>query len=155
ADSRVKAADCFFQVGITMAAADGQALFCEYKVLGRVSEASSDDPDQLEEASLELLYRKRKAFAVGHGTSVDWDDEIDGHVKRVSTATIPRVKVPPVEPRSAGGDELSMYYLSRANGTVPPEAIPTTLGQLAADYQRWIEEQNTDDVPKYLQEAAK
>lgn len=143
ADSRIRAADCFFQIGIEVESANGRPIFHEYKVLPDRDSDDSDDPDVQEEAALELLYRKRKAFAVGHGCSADWGDETDGLVSRVSTTIIPRVKVPPVEPRSVGGDELNMYFLSGADGTVPAERVSTTVEKLAKDYENWIEEQES------------
>ena len=62
--------------------------------------------------------------------------------------------MPPVEPRSEGGDELSMYFLSGAEGDVIPSAIPTQLEQLANDYEAWIGGQKTDDLPAHLVSAA-
>ncbi|MBI2478262.1 MAG: hypothetical protein HYV60_06355, partial [Planctomycetia bacterium] len=153
-DARVRAADCFFQVGLAVKSVDGSHAFHEYKVLGRVHDVSSDNLDQMEEASLELLYRKRKAFAVGHGTSVDWSDESGGKVKRIATATVPRVKVPPVEPRSDGGDELSMYFLSGGDNDVRPNEIPTVLERLAADYESWINEKDIAELPTHLRGVA-
>ena len=144
ADSRIRAADCFFQVSIEIESADGRSVFREYKVLPDRDASQSDDPDVQEEAALELLYRKRRAFAVGHGCSVVWGEESNGRVGRIATSILPRVKVPPVEPRSAGGDELNMYYLSGADGTVPPDQIPTTLEQLAQDYEVWIADQDKE-----------
>jgi hypothetical protein len=143
-DSRIRAADCFFQVGFTVRSASGQAVFREYKVLPDRDSNNNADPDVKEEAALELLYRKRKAFAVGHGCSVDWNEESGDRVSAISTVTLPRVKVPPVEPRSEGGDELSMYFLSGADGTVLPTKIPSMLGQLAQDYENWIVEQEKE-----------
>ncbi len=93
-DSRIRAADCFFQVGITVRSASGRAVFREYKVLPDRDSNNNADPDVKEEAALELLYRKRKAFAVGHGCSVDWNEESGDRVSAISTVTLPRVKVP-------------------------------------------------------------
>lgn len=146
ADSRIRAADCFFQVGVEVESANGRPIFHHYKVLPDRDSDDGDDPDRQEEAALELLYRKRKAFAVGHGCSVDWGGETDGLVSKISTTVIPRVKVPPIEPRSTGDDELNMYFLSGANGTVPADQIPVTLENLADDYESWIDEQQLQVV---------
>ena len=155
-ESRIGAADCFFQVSVKIASAHGRPVFREYKVLPERDSSQSDDPDVHEEAALELLYRKRKAFAVGHGCSVDWGEESEGKVSQLSTCIIPRVKVPPVEPRSTGGDELSMYFLSGAEGTVAEEKIPKTLEQLAQDYETWIakREKEISGLDERLQKAA-
>lgn len=143
-DARIRAADCFFQVSLKVQSANGRSVFREYKVLPDRDASKNNDPDVQEEAALELLYRRRKAFAVGHGCSVDWGEETNGKVSSLSTVTIPRVKVPPVEPRSTDGDELSMYILSGADETVKPDEIPPTLRQLAQDYESWIKDQEAE-----------
>ena len=155
-DSRIRAADCFFQISVSVQSANGDTVFREYKVLPDRDTNATTDPDVQEEAALELLYRKRKAFAVGHGCSVDWADEADGKVASLSTVIIPRVKVPPVEPRSTAGDELSMYVLSGAEGTVAPTKIPATLQPLVNDYETWINEQESAavDLPDRLNAPA-
>ncbi|QDV68100.1 hypothetical protein Poly24_18070 [Rosistilla carotiformis] len=155
-DSRIRAADCFFQVSVSIQSAGGKPVFREYKVLPDRDPSKIADPDVQEEAALELLYRKRKAFAVGHGCSVDWGEETDSKVASLATVTVPRVKVPPVEPRSTDGDELNMYILSGADGTVPPSKIPSTLQPLVTDYETWIREQeaNVASLPSRLKAPA-
>lgn len=143
-ESRIRAADCFFQVSVSIESANGKTVFREYRVLPHRDVTKSDDPDIQEEAALELLYRKRKAFAVGHGCSVDWGAETNGKVALLGTVTIPRVRVPPVEPRSTDGDELSMYVLSGADGTVKPTSVPSILKPLAYDYENWIKERESE-----------
>lgn len=125
-------ADCFFQVEFDVAASDGCFVFNEY----RIGTRASMDP---EEAALELLYRNRKAYAVGHGCTADWGEESEGRTSRVATSTVPAFTVAPLEPRSQGGDELSMYLLSGADGLVEPQQIPTILEKVLLDYQAWID----------------
>lgn len=156
ADSRIQARDCFFQVSMAIQSADENSVFREYKVLPERDAAAGDDPDVQEEAALELLYRKRKAFAVGHGCSVDWGSENNGKVASITTVAIPRMKVPPVEPRSTDGDELSMSILSGANRTIEPSRIPEILQPLPSDYESWIDEQQAQlaALPDRLKSAA-
>ena len=153
----IRAANCFYQVGLSVQAKNKSPVFKEYKLLGKISETDEKDLDQLEEAVLELLYSKRRAFAVGHGTSVTWSPEVDDHVERSSTSTIPSVKVPPAEPRNAGGNELSMFFLSGADGAVRDDDIVKSLNQLSIDYESWIDERKNDldELPKHLGVAAK
>jgi len=154
--SRISAKSCFFQVSLSVESANGKTVFREYQMLPDRDATNGNDPDVQEETSLELLYRKRKAFAVGHGCSVDWGTETDGMVATLGTVVIPRVKVPPVEPRSTEGDELSMYVLSGADGTVKPESIPSILEPLASDYETWIREQEAEatSLPERLKKPA-
>lgn len=129
--------DCFFQVGFSISDPDGRFIFREYKASIR----PVDDP---EEASLELLYRNRRAYAVGHGCAADWGREADEHTDLLETSSMPVFTVAPIVPRSEGGDELSMHYLSGAEGTVRSEQIPATLANLASDYERWIEQREDE-----------
>jgi hypothetical protein len=151
---RVRAADCFFQVGIRVEGPQGQAVFPEYEHRGRSADARGATEDKLEEASLELLYRHRRAYAVGHGVSVDWGKEVDGRVAWVATEAVPHVKVPPVDPLSEGGDETSMYCLSGAEGEVAAEAIPGMLERVADSYEQWVNSLDLGGVSEHLQDAA-
>lgn len=143
-------ADCFFQTEFDVTAPDKGFVFTEYRTTHR----SLKDP---EEAALELLYRNRKAYAVGHGCAAGWGDECDGRVDRVVTSALPAFKVAPVQPRASGGDELSMYALSGADGNVSREQIPTILENLVQDYETWISEQDKGiaALPERLREAAR
>ncbi|RKY07811.1 MAG: helicase, partial [Planctomycetota bacterium] len=109
-------------------ASGDKRVFSEY----HISQNESLDP---EERNLEMLYRNRRAFAVGHGCAADWAGEKDGCVSSLQTRVIPETKVPPVIPRSEPHDAYSMYFLSRQQNE---EDIPDTLGKLVKDYGEWI-----------------
>ena len=143
-DKPPSGADCFFQVGFEVKDPQDRFLFREYRTVRRIFAEDEEDPDLREEATLELLYRKRRAFASGHGCSADWGEETETHTNVIRTATIPQFKVPPVEPRSEGGDELSMYHLSGADSEVSRDAVPDLLEQLARDYECWIDDRSAD-----------
>jgi len=142
-------ADCYFQVELSVAAVSGGYVFTEYHTASR----SLQDP---EEAALELLYRNRRAYAAGHGCSADWGDEKDARTNWVASSTAPACKVAPVDPRTAGGDELSMFVLSGAEGRVAPEKVPDVLENLAADYESWISDQEklVPSLPPRIRGAA-
>lgn len=146
--------DCFFQVGFEVTDPEGHFVFREYRAARKLFGADVSDPDLREEASLELLYRKRRAYAVGHGCAADWGDEHEAHTNLVMTSTVPQFKVPPIEPRAQGGDELSMFHLSGAEGDVPPEFISDVLEPLARDYEAWIalRSDGLPDLPADLQQ---
>lgn len=141
--------DCFFQVEFDVAAANDGFVFNEYSTATR----SLKDPEQ---AALELVYRNRKAYAVGHGCAADWGDEIHDRTNRLSTSTVPSFKVAPVEPREGDGDQLNMYVLSGAEGKVARENIPDVLEALPQDYEAWIDarDQETGALPERLRAAA-
>ena len=141
--------DCFFQVGFDVSDPQGAFIFREYRSSARSFHDS-------EEAALELLYRQRTSYAAGHGCAVEWGSEHDGQCNRVATTTVPAFKVAPVEPRGGGGDELSMFFLSGAGGTVAPETVPTVVAKVADDYEAWIleREQEALSLPARLRDAA-
>lgn len=149
-------ADCFFQVEFHVSDPEQRFIFKEYRTIKRSLGGNMDDPEEKEEASLELLYRKRRAYAAGHGCSADWGDESDGYTNLIKTAIVPQFKVPPVEPRTQGGNELSMYYLARAEGEISPERIPALLENLANNYESWINDRASEvsNLPESFQPAA-
>jgi hypothetical protein len=148
--------ECFFQIGFDVTDPQGGYVFKEYRKLRHDLSDDIEDLDGQEAAALELLYRNRKAYAVGHGCAAEWGDESDGHTSLVKTSTLPQFRVPPVEPRAAGGDELSMYHLAGAEGGIPPKEVPRLLNKLVDDYESWIEAQaiETSRLPASLQQAA-
>lgn len=148
-DALRSGADCFFQIGFDVRDPDGGFAFREYRTASR----SLRDP---EEARLELLYRNRRAYAAGHGCAADWGAERDDRTNWVATSIIPAFKVAPVEPRTAGGDELSMYFLSGADGKVKVDQILAVLESLPRDYEAWIKEREAElpGLPARIRGAA-
>jgi len=69
--------------------------------------------DTEEEKKLNLLYRKKRVFGIGHGTSVNWKSfEVEGKekVKEISTSVIPTFEMLQIAPTHHV--ELSMLELS-------------------------------------------
>lgn len=137
-DTSPSGSDCFFQVGLEIADPEQRFVFREVRSVRRTFAEDEADRDLCEEAALELLYRKRKNFAAGHGCSAEWAQESDARTNLVRTSIVPEFKVPPIEPRTAGGIELSMFHLSGADGGVESEQIPEMLQTLVSDYESWI-----------------
>ncbi len=125
------ATDCFFQVGLRVRDQHGRAVFSEYRSKASISE----DP---EERSLSLLYRNRRSFAVGHGCATDWNRCDGPRTTLVETASLPRVKVPPIEPTDGSGDEYSMHVLSGLAGALSGEELGSLLQPVAREYGGWI-----------------
>ncbi len=142
--------DCFFQTGLDVTAPDNGYVFREYH-------PSTRSLKDTEEAALELLYRNRKAYAVGHGCAADWGEESEGRTNRITTSTMPAFKVAPVQPREGDGDELSMFFLSGAEGTIGRDRISQVLENLVQEYKTWIEgrDKEVDALPERLRDAAR
>jgi hypothetical protein len=135
--------DAYFQVGVEVKEASGRPAFLP---IDR-DEGSAPDDDEL--TSLELLYRHRRAFALGHGVAGDWnrseEQSIAGRTDKVMSAALPTYELQPILPREQGVGhaelQLSMSYLYDAGGRDEPEpAIVEALKALAQDYGQWIED---------------
>jgi hypothetical protein len=93
-----------------------------------------------EDISLALLYRKKKIYGTGHGTSVDWVINENG-IGSIKSNFFPVNEVPQVD--FSIQDEqfkdkcLSMKYLSDLNVTPIEEKIDS-LKNLVDCYNRWI-----------------
>lgn len=113
--------------------------------------------DTYEENELNLLYRKKRVFAIGHGTAVNWEtieDNGSEKVVKISTAVLPVYDIPQVAP--TGNIELSMLELSDVGNIGLAE---TAIRSLAKEYERWINqiEKDANDSPELAdyREAAK
>jgi hypothetical protein len=124
--SSVKDEHCFFQCRFKVESADGVACFMEYP-------ERADVPLDDEEASLRLLYRHRKTFAIGHGCAAAWPDSESDSVREINTDVLPAYSIQPVIATGAGL-ALSMRRLSA--GTIAE--ITDICSELTAAYDNWI-----------------
>ena len=147
--SKPKDDECFFQCSFTVDAPSGEACFMEYP-------ERPGPPLDKEEASLRLLYRHRKVFAVGHGCAPEWDDPIgdtQGATTTVRTEMLPTYEVRPVVPVNIDDLELSMLVLSDPDN----DETLDLCRRLADEYRKWIEKEKArivDEVPEILQDTA-
>jgi hypothetical protein len=114
--------------------------------------------DTDEEKELNLLYRKKRVYSIGHGTSVEWEVE-ENHtsnyevVKQIKTSVIPVYDLPQVAPTAHV--PLSMLELSDIGDW---EKAKASLITLKNRYKSWIEEKDTlTDTTEFnnYKEAAK
>ncbi len=125
-------ADCYYQAEFSILTEDRVPVFHPYQELNSTS-------DDLEEQGLRLMFRNRLSFGLGHGCAVDWNNEDSSKAWQVKTDSLPTLKIPPVEPRQIGGEELSMVILSGGADGVDIERVPGVLLKLVVDYEKWIE----------------
>lgn len=141
-----EAKHCFFQVGFEVRDLEGKPVFSSI-------DRPSGVPLGHELASLDLLYRHRRSYCLGHGCAGDWrrgeDVERAGLTDVVRTSAIPTYEVQPVEPRTRpygdGALNLSMKFLSEGAGgdeRGKNESICNALDVLCEDYGRWIADQD-------------
>ena len=143
----------FFQVGISAKEASGAPVFHPIDRAGGVSAGE-------EMEILDMLYRDKRSFALGHGCSASWladcdDENIATHVQ---SEFLPKYDLKPVKAReeafSTSQFNLSMRALS---GTEPHDNFLTdSLTLLANDYERWIVscESRKNDLGKDYQNSA-
>ena len=109
-----------------------ECLIAPYK-----EKQSLNDTD--EEQELNLLYRKKRVFAIGHGTAVEWKSETKDEVESVTevkTAVLPVYEMPQIASSEIDLD-LSMFELSD-EGTW--ENGKKELARLIELYEAWINE---------------
>ena len=124
---------CFFQCSLRVRPIDGSRIL-PYP-------SRPDEELDSEERSLELLYRHRPTFAVGHGCAADWTDDGSGHIVEVCSESLPVFCQHPIIAReSLAGANLSMLGLALADeaGVVEP------CRRLASAYEDWIHSQRAE-----------
>ena len=93
-----------------------------------------------EDQELELQYKHRRIYAIGHGAAVDWRVEHD-KVKEIWAEFMPAVEVPQVTADVAGDDNrvLGLAYLAKSGIT---EKVFKALDQFVEKYSAWVHAQN-------------
>jgi hypothetical protein len=130
---RSKVDKIFFQVGFAVRGETNRPIFKEFRTA-----ASNLDA---EEKVLELLYRNRCSYAIGHGCAAEWEEEAPGRARLVRTVTVPVAKVSPIEPLGGSDPHLSMFYLAGADGAVAPSDVTKALQGLPDHYETWLQAQ--------------
>jgi hypothetical protein len=128
ARENIRNEDCFFQVSFSVSASE--ECFCPYKL-------AASKTDQDDEKSNQLLFRKKKTFAVGHGCSPAWIDDDSQTVNAITTEAIPSYEIKPIVPNELKSVELKMFDMS----DLTKGDITSNLVQLNSEYEKWINEQ--------------
>jgi len=115
--------------------------FIESGMVGRYPRVEFSLLDH-EEQELELQYKSRKIYAIGHGCAVDWREDEQG-VREIRSEFMPAVEVPQVTADVAGGDEvLNLGYLAGTEGN--SEHVCASLRRFVTGYDNWIKERAED-----------
>ena len=134
-ENLIKPEKCLFQLCLEVNSEDNSFIFDEIKL---ESDFSTMDEEEL---SLDMLYRNKKNYATGMGTSADWDIDENGN-GIIRTDFFPVVEIPPMdfslpENNKIGTHELSMKYLSDLDETDKDIKL-ASLKSLVDLYQDWI-----------------
>lgn len=115
--------ECFFQTKFTLYSALGFSPLSDRQRITKNEDYRSN----------QLLYRKIKNYAIGHGCAADWDDsEI---VSWISTAIFPKYDIKPIVPNTIDGVSLEMYKMSPYGNF--DEAL-NELNLMCKRYRDWI-----------------
>ncbi|MEL7655038.1 MAG: helicase-related protein, partial [Bacillota bacterium] len=120
--------------------------FCEYTRLNKIY---NEDEDEL---SLSLLYRNKKVYGTGHGTSVYW--EIDQNsLGYIVNDFFPQIEVPQMDfgiaDSKVNSGCLSMKFLSDLDPTPISDKI-SAMKTLIGSYSSWI-----DDLQEMSEDESK
>lgn len=136
-NSSAKARECLFQSRIEVSSYNNDFSFIESN--------PNSNPEYMddEEKSLELLYRHKKIYATGLGTSADWEMSDNG-TGRIWTDFFPVKEIPAMNFSLPTNDlvkdeELSMKYLSDLDQT-DREVKLESMKKLVDLYSAWIDE---------------
>lgn len=148
--SPAKAKDCIFQSRLEVVSSENSFTFAESNFNYNFSFLDE------EERSLELLYRNKKVYATGLGTSADWRVS-DVGVGNVWTEFFPVKEIPPISfslPQNSlvKDKELSMKYLSDLNKTEKSQKL-LSMKRLVDLYSAWVD--GLDQTVTFLDERYK
>lgn len=136
-ESPVKANRCIFQSKIEIGTHNNSFLFVESNPNSDIS--AMDD----EERSLDLLYRHKKIYGTGLGTSVDWeiDDSGEGSIWNdfFPITEVPSMSFSLPQNDLLGDGELSMKYLSDLDSS-DRETKLKSMRSLVDLYRQWVED---------------
>lgn len=129
-DDPQNAAKILYQNELILKTANNK-LIAPYKEKDLVSDTD-------EEKELNLLYRRKRVFSIGHGTSVLWDkneiaDSLQETVSQIRTSVVPIYDLPQVAPTAHV--ELSMLELSDLGNW---NTAKNSFTALRDNYQLWI-----------------
>lgn len=143
-----------FQVQMKVEArrADGSGAILPYPAQDR--ELSHRDQ---EEESFDLLYRKHRTFAIGHGCAADWDDpEGRASVGWVRTEALPSYEAPSITPDIEEDGKKVTVSMARLAGLDVSMNPLAECADLIHRYRQWIDKKRkeTEEIPKQYREAA-
>jgi len=171
---------CLFQsfFKVSFASPTGTRHICPYPASATIGAGGLSQPTDEEEASLALLYRKARTFAVGHGCAANWESlegtwqsQFTGSenssgapsfageeaVAWVSAESLPVIEIPSTTPKVTRRDgsvvEVEMAPLA---GLVQRDDGFASLEEVITLYEEWVEQKNREIAflePSYRQAA--
>lgn len=97
-------------------------------------EKKFDGDEELDE--LNLLYRKKKMFGVGHGCAAIWEEAENDCVNEVKTSVLPEYEIPLIA--AEDNEKLAMYKMSDLSSDQEWIEAKQALIDLCNQYGNWI-----------------
>ena len=131
--------ECYFQSKLRISSENNAFVFAD---ITKYSQYGNDDPEEL---SNRLLYRKKRVYGYGLGTSTTWDINDNG-IGWIENEFYPQIEVPSMNfgldtNSKIPGYTLSMKQLSDL-GNYSREDILTGLSVFVSEYKDWIDNLN-------------
>jgi len=143
-----------FQPEIIVRDQEGGAIFCKRPI------QMDESMDEIERATLEMIYRKQVEFAVGHTISVHASPTKEDPEKatEIRTQIIPEYEVPTTEtPGLNPEDRPEMQRMvkegfldMRKLAAMDKDELQAALTVLTSDYETWISEQEARVGPEVI-----
>lgn len=139
-DMPIKATNCIFQAKIEISSDNNNFTFVE-----NIPHSYTINPDE-EDQSLNLLYRNKKIYGTGLGTSVNW--KISNGKGSIWNDFFPVTEIPPIsfslpKNESLKDSELSMKYLSDLVASDKNSKLDS-LKHLVDLYKEWVDDLKND-----------
>lgn len=130
-----------FQPKLRVHGAEGQPIFVQRKN-AKMDLSKMDALTREETETLEMLYRHRREFAVGHGISIHstLPEPLAVRASQVETEWVPKFDVPQQTPRSAEDDEnlAGLTMDMKALAELPTAGLIASLRHIETAYRVWI-----------------
>ncbi len=133
---------CLFQAGVTVRASGEQPSILPYPENAGISSINTDPMD--ESRINDLLYRRERTFAIGHGSSADWEHGRPERTDAVWTDFMPVFETPTVSAdleirRPDGSKEPLEVSMRKLAGIVRGSDGMAELERLDGAYGAWID----------------
>lgn len=125
-------------------------LVYERGFLSRPNRRGEDALDE-DQRVLALNFRDHQEWAVGHNTSVEKPQRLNGHVTRLRTTQLPTYEVPGVKHRAIHDATMGMGDLAKLDG----KGIENALTPLVETYGHWINEQRAVQIDRETLEGTR
>jgi hypothetical protein len=144
-------ANALFQMGFRAEARDGLTI-------GPYHEVVQPDRDD-EEESIDLLYRHRRTFAIGHGCAADWSEPSEDTVSWVSADALPAFEVGSLTPnvyRTNEAGHRTAVVVSMAELADGSAEGRRQVEEVLGLYEEWIAQRAAEvpDLAEHFQPAA-